>query len=106
MVNSLHAVDNFRPIPCRPLLVVGKGAALSQADTALRQLVDATGLPFLATAMGRGVVPDGHPGAVNAARSAALRGVDVALIIGARCKCLPFIACIEAAHLLVSSTAL
>jgi Thiamine pyrophosphate enzyme, central domain len=72
-------------IACRPLFVVGKGAALSQADTALRQLVDATGLPFLATAMGRGVVPDSHPGAVNAARSKALRGADVALIFGARC---------------------
>jgi thiamine pyrophosphate-dependent acetolactate synthase large subunit-like protein len=68
----------------RPLLVVGKGAALSQADVALRRLADATGLPFLATAMGRGVVPDDHPGAVNAARSAALRGADVALIFGAR----------------------
>lgn len=84
MFVSLHAVDKPRPIPCRPLLVVGKGAALSQADAALRQLVDATGLPFLATAMGRGVVPDSHAGAVNAARSAALRGADVALIFGAR----------------------
>ena len=84
IIVPLHPVGHSRPIPCRPLLVVGKGAALSQADTALRQLVDATGLPFLATAMGRGVVPDSHPGAVNAARSAALRGADVALIFGAR----------------------
>ena len=73
------------PIPgCRPLVVVGKGAAFSQADDELRALVAATGLPFLATAMGRGVVPDSHAGAVNAARSAALRGADVVLIFGAR----------------------
>ena len=39
-------------------MVVGKGAAYSQADAALRALIDATRLPFLATAMGRGVVPD------------------------------------------------
>lgn len=83
--DPLHSGEDPQTIPCRPLLVVGKGAALSQADTALRRLVDATGLPFLATAMGRGVVPDSHPGAVNAARSAALRGADVALIFGARC---------------------
>lgn len=69
----------------RPLVVIGKGAAYSQADQALRALVDATGLPFLATAMGRGVVPDSHPNNVNAARSLALAQADVALIFGARC---------------------
>lgn len=69
---------------CRPLIVVGKGAAFSQADQALTALVDATGIPFLATAMGRGVVPDSHPGSANAARSLALSKADVAIIFGAR----------------------
>ena len=46
----------------RPLLVVGKGAALGRAEGALQQLVEAAGLPFLATAMGRGVVPDDRCG--------------------------------------------
>ncbi len=69
----------------RPLLVVGKGAAFSQADVQLRRLVDALGAPFLATAMGRGVVPDRHPLSANAARSTALRSADVAIIFGARC---------------------
>ena len=69
---------------CRPLIVIGKGAAQSQADTQLRKLVEATGIPFLATAMGRGVVPDNHPQNVNAARSLALAKADVALIVGAR----------------------
>jgi len=64
--------------------VVGKGAALSQADQALTRLVEATGLPFLATAMGRGVVPDSHPACVNAARSLALAKADVAIVFGAR----------------------
>lgn len=65
-------------------MVIGKGAAYAQADQALRALIDATGLPFLATAMGRGVVPDSHPNNVNAARSLALAQADVALIFGAR----------------------
>ena len=64
--------------------MVGKGAAYARADGALRGLVDLAGLPFLATAMGRGVVPDSHPGSVQAARSAALRGADVVLVVGAR----------------------
>ena len=68
----------------RPLLVVGKGAACGQAEGPLRQLAEAAGLPFLATAMGRGVVPDDSPLCVNAARSMALAQADVALVVGAR----------------------
>ncbi|KAK9807300.1 hypothetical protein WJX73_009699 [Symbiochloris irregularis] len=68
----------------RPLLVVGKGAAYSQADSALRELVDQSGIPFLSTAMGRGVVPDSHAACVQAARSLALAKADVAVIVGAR----------------------
>jgi len=69
---------------------VGKGAAYAQADAQLRALADATGVPVLA----RGVVPDSHPASVQAARSAALRGADVALVFGARrgpqsSSCLP-----------------
>lgn len=69
---------------CRPLIVIGKGAAYSQADSALRALTEASGMPFLATAMGRGVVPDNASGSVNAARSMALAKADVAIIFGAR----------------------
>lgn len=67
------------------MLVIGKGAAYSQADGALRALVDSSGIPFLATAMGRGVVPDSHTLNVNPARSAALAAADVVVIFGARC---------------------
>ena len=65
-------------------MVLGKGAAFGQAEAQLRQFVEAAGLPFLATAMGRGVVPDDSPLCVNAARSMALAGADVALVFGAR----------------------
>ncbi|PRW45703.1 2-hydroxyacyl- lyase isoform A [Chlorella sorokiniana] len=68
----------------RPLLVVGKGAGYAQAEGPLRQLAEAAGLPFLATAMGRGVVPDDSPLCANAARSMALGQADVALVVGAR----------------------
>ncbi len=65
-------------------MVIGKGAAFGQAEAALREFVQAAGLPFLATAMGRGVVRDDSPLCVNAARSMALAGADVAVIFGAR----------------------
>lgn len=68
----------------RPLVIVGKGAAAAFAEDGVRSFVDATGLPFLATPMGKGVVPDDHPQSVAAARSLALRRADVVLLIGAR----------------------
>ena len=48
--------------------------------------MDQAQLPFLATAMGRGVVPDTHAGSANAARSMALAKADVAIVFGARCE--------------------
>jgi 2-hydroxyacyl-CoA lyase 1 len=67
-----------------PLLVVGKGAAYAQAEGVIRQLVDRTKIPFLPTPMGKGVLPDSHPQNTSSARSAALKGADVVLILGAR----------------------
>ena len=43
-----------------------------------------TGLPFLASPMGKGVVPDDHPLSVGAARSHALQNADLVVLLGAR----------------------
>lgn len=69
---------------CRPLLVIGKGAAQAHADSLIRQLVDKARIPVLSTSMGRGVVSDTHPLSVMAARSLALSNSDVVVIFGAR----------------------
>lgn len=69
---------------CRPLIVVGKGAAQAHADSLIRQLADKVQIPVLSTSMGRGVVPDDHPLSVIAARSQALAKADVVLVLGAR----------------------
>lgn len=68
----------------RPLVIIGKGAAYSRAETALREFVELSGLPFLPTPMGKGVLPDDHPKCVAAARSRALLQADVVLLLGAR----------------------
>ncbi|KAL6761838.1 2-hydroxyacyl-CoA lyase [Haematococcus lacustris] len=68
----------------RPLMVVGKGAALGRAEEAVKQLAEQCDLPVLTTSMGRGVLPDQHPLCVNAARSSALKGADLVLVVGAR----------------------
>lgn len=68
----------------RPLVIIGKGAAYAQAESGLREFVEMSGLPFLPTPMGKGVLPDDHPNCVAAARSRALLQADVILLIGAR----------------------
>ncbi|KAM9388021.1 2-hydroxyacyl-CoA lyase 1 [Phaethornis superciliosus] len=68
----------------QPLLIIGKGAAYSHAESNIRKLVDLCGLPFLPTPMAKGVVPDNHPNCVAAARSTALQHADVIILLGAR----------------------
>ena len=68
----------------RPLVIVGKGAAWSRAEVTVRQFIEKLQVPFLATPMGKGVVPDDHPLSVAAGRSGALGGADVVVLVGAR----------------------
>ncbi|XP_063365572.1 2-hydroxyacyl-CoA lyase 1 [Cydia amplana] len=68
----------------RPLVIVGKGAAYARAENALRKLVADTGIPFLPTPMGKGVVPDTSAQCVSTARTQALLKADVILLLGAR----------------------
>ncbi|KAJ2741258.1 hypothetical protein GGI20_005313 [Coemansia sp. BCRC 34301] len=68
----------------RPLLIVGKGAAYARAEAQVQALVATTKAPFLPTPMGKGVVADGHVLNASRARSAALAGADVIVLLGAR----------------------
>ena len=68
----------------RPLVIVGKGAAYSRAENEVREFLEATQLPYLASPMGKGVMPDDHPLSIAPARSQALLGADVILLMGAR----------------------
>ncbi|KAI5684328.1 hypothetical protein M9H77_05556 [Catharanthus roseus] len=68
----------------RPLIVFGKGAAYARAESALKTLMESTGIPFLPTPMGKGLLPDNHELAATAARSLAIGKCDVALVVGAR----------------------
>lgn len=68
----------------RPLIVFGKGAAYARAENELTKLVESTGIPFLPTPMGKGLLPDTHELAATAARSLAIGKCDVALVVGAR----------------------
>ena len=67
-----------------PLVVIGKGAAYAQGENHIRRLINETNMPFLPTPMGKGVVPDSHSSNAASSRSAALKGADVVLVLGAR----------------------
>jgi len=68
----------------KPLIILGKGAAYAQADDAIRQLVEKSGVPFLPMSMAKGLLPDTHPQCAGAARSSVLKESDVVMLIGAR----------------------
>src|SRR5690625_1447690 len=68
----------------RPLIVLGKGAAYAQADDAIRELVENSGIPFLPMSMAKVLLPDTHPQSAGAARSLVFGEADTVMLIGAR----------------------
>ncbi len=68
----------------RPLIIVGKGMAWSRAEDEVRQFIERTQVPFLASPMGKGVMDDTHPLSVGAARTHVLQNADVIYLLGAR----------------------
>ena len=78
-----RAIDVLRQAE-RPLVVLGKGAAYSRAENEVRQFVEATGIPFLTSPMGKGVIDDEHALSVMPARGLALQDADVVVLLGAR----------------------
>jgi len=68
----------------RPLVILGKGAAYSQADADIRALIERTGIPYLPMSMAKGLLPDTHEQCASAARSFVLPEADVVMLVGAR----------------------
>ncbi|MEE8422003.1 MAG: thiamine pyrophosphate-binding protein [Dehalococcoidia bacterium] len=67
-----------------PLVIVGKGMAWARAEHEVRDFIDRTRLPYLATPMGKGVISDDHELSVAAARTYALQNADLVVLLGAR----------------------
>jgi 2-hydroxyacyl-CoA lyase 1 len=68
----------------RPLMIIGKGLRWSEPWVELVRLADVIGIPFVASPMGRGFLPDTHPCCFNALRAQVLGEADVVLLLGAR----------------------
>src|SRR5438477_12669200 len=78
-----RALDLLRSAK-KPLIILGKGAAYSQADADIRALVETSGVPYLPMSMAKGLLPDTHEQCASAARSFVLPEADVVMLIGAR----------------------
>ena len=68
----------------RPMMIVGKGVRWSEPTAELRQLVELVGMPYIASPMGRGFIPDDHPLNFAAARSSIMGNADVVVVVGSR----------------------
>jgi acetolactate synthase-1/2/3 large subunit len=66
----------------QPVLIIGTDVWADRAEEAALRFVEETGIPVISNGMGRGIVPGGHPQLVTKARSAALNGADVVVVVG------------------------
>jgi len=66
----------------RPVIMAGNGLYWARGEHALRELAEALGIPVFLNGLARGCLPADHDLFFARARSAGLKGADVALVIG------------------------
>ena len=66
----------------RPVIMAGSGLYWGRGEGEIRALAEALGIPVFLNGLGRGCLPADHDLAFSRARSTALGGADVALVIG------------------------
>jgi acetolactate synthase-1/2/3 large subunit len=66
----------------RPVVMAGTGLYWAHAEQALRRLCEELSVPVFLNGLARGCVPADDPQFFSRARSAGLKGADVALVIG------------------------
>ncbi|MBJ7347310.1 MAG: acetolactate synthase [Thermoleophilaceae bacterium] len=66
----------------RPVIMAGTGLYWAHAEGILRELSERLQVPVFLNGNGRGCLPADHPHFFSRARSAGLKGADVALVIG------------------------
>jgi acetolactate synthase-1/2/3 large subunit len=66
----------------RPVIMAGTNLYWGRGEAALVELAEALGIPVFLNGLARGCVPADHPLFCSRARSAALKGADVALVVG------------------------
>jgi acetolactate synthase-1/2/3 large subunit len=80
--DDLNAVARVLAEAVQPVLIIGTDVWADRAEEAALRFVEEAGIPAISNGMGRGIVPGGHPQLVTKARSAALNGADVVVVVG------------------------
>lgn len=80
--DAVTAVAELLAGAARPVLILGTDVWADRAEEAALRFVEAARIPTITNGMGRGVVPGGHPLLVTKARSAALGGADLVVVVG------------------------
>lgn len=68
----------------RPVIMAGTGLYWGHGEEELRAISEELSIPVFLNGLGRGCLPADHPNFFARARSTALKGADVALVIGAQ----------------------
>src|SRR5439155_23083030 len=76
-----HAAELLRGAS-RPVVMAGTGLYWAHGEDALRRLCEELSVPVFLNGLARGCVPADHAQFFSRARSAGLKGADVALVIG------------------------
>jgi acetolactate synthase-1/2/3 large subunit len=66
----------------RPAIMAGSGLYWGRGEEELRALAEALGIPVYLNGLGRGCLPADHELAFSRTRGTALKGADVALVVG------------------------
>ena len=66
----------------RPVIMAGTGLYWGRGEDELRRLCESFGVPVFLNGMGRGCLPADHELAFSRTRGTALKGADVALVVG------------------------
>ncbi|HEX5617324.1 MAG TPA: acetolactate synthase, partial [Solirubrobacteraceae bacterium] len=66
----------------RPVIMAGTNLYWGHGEHARSELAEAVGIPVFLNGLARGCLPADHPNFFSRARSAALKGADVALVVG------------------------
>ncbi|WP_296607539.1 acetolactate synthase [Nocardioides sp.] len=80
--DALAEIAELLAAASRPVLILGTDVWADHAEEAALRFVEAVGVPTITNGMGRGVVPGGHPLLVTKARSQALGGSDLVIVVG------------------------
>lgn len=78
-----RAVEILTSAKC-PAILLGKGAAYSQVDDKIKELIETYKIPYLSMSMAKGLMPDNGPLSALSCRSTIMEKADVVMVIGAR----------------------